>query len=258
MQPIRGNVEPLSLQHRDGGWIVAFEDPAGGQSQLLTNREARDFEQADTVLSQAQLEAKYGRVVPPTSSQACDSGARQPAWYHDPSDPLNLSEQLRWFDGYEWTAYAARTNRVLILPLGPPPARLDDLCMFRFCMICGRPPAVPLLRRRQTAFLVGRFVTSDAGPLCRDCGIGLVRADLNHSLLFGWWGLISFFANFGVVTGLAGALVRCKQLPAPAGTAQLKPAGPGRPLWARAIGYVLLVLALYGVAYGMALGIFHA
>jgi hypothetical protein len=44
--------------------------------------------------------------------------------------------------------------------------------------------------------IVTRVVRTLEASLCRDCGEAMYRAAQNETLIKGWWGVISFFANF--------------------------------------------------------------
>jgi len=83
------------------------------------------------------------------------------------------------------------------------------------CRSCGRGPATNLVIRRHVGMLVmQRFVKLQA-PLCRDCGTKITRDYTTRTLVQGWWGIISFFANwFCLATNLA-AYRKASQLPAP-------------------------------------------
>jgi hypothetical protein len=64
--------------------------------------------------------------------------------------------------------------------------------------------------------LVIRRSWNYSAPLCRDHGSQLARNWLLATLLMGWWGLISFFMNFGAVATDLDALKAARRLP-PAG-----------------------------------------
>jgi len=59
--------------------------------------------------------------------------------------------------------------------------------------------------------------------VCREDGLKLWRSWTGLTLLQGWWGYISFFANiFAVIMNLV-ALVKLLRLPAPVGVGQYPP-----------------------------------
>lgn len=88
------------------------------------------------------------------------------------------------------------------------------------CRICGRGPAAELVIRRHVGMLVlQRFVKIKA-HLCRDCGRRVVKQYTGRTLVQGWWGMISFFANWFCIAGNAVAYLRASRLPEPAQAAE--------------------------------------
>ena len=53
--------------------------------------------------------------------------------------------------------------------------------------------------------------------LCREHGVEKARSFLLQTMLFGWWGVISFFANFGIIARDMAALRAYKRLEHPRG-----------------------------------------
>ncbi len=89
--------------------------------------------------------------------------------------------------------------------------------------------------------LIRRKQTIATGPFCRNCGLGMFRKQMNHTLAFGWFGLISFFLNFGAI---ASNLSGRRKVAALAPPAIAHPGLPERPLFLRFGVYV--ALALFG------------
>jgi hypothetical protein len=56
--------------------------------------------------------------------------------------------------------------------------------------------------------------------LCRDCGRRLVKQYTGRTLVEGWWGMISFFANWFCLAVNAVAWLSASRMPAPVGAAQ--------------------------------------
>jgi len=126
-------------------------------------------------------------------------------------------------------------------PRRPPPADA--------CMVCGHGPVAVVTLRGETGMLLARRRTRIAGPLCRHCGIAMFRTVQNKTLITGWWGVISFFANVGSILANLGVLLQLRSLP-PAepiahdyATPFPAPLHPGRPLWHRS-GIWVAALAL--------------
>ena len=117
-------------------------------------------------------------------------------------------------------------------------------------MLCGSSPAIDVAFRQNIGMLLTRRVKTWQGTACRDCGRSMGRKLQNLTLATGWWGLISFFTNIGIVIGNASTLGHLRRLaPAP------RPAGapaPGRSVFLRPgflvapgiIGAIALVGAL--------------
>jgi len=103
------------------------------------------------------------------------------------------------------------------------------------CRVCGRGPAREFVIRRHVGMiLMQRFVKLRA-PLCRDHGVQLAKQYLKKTLIEGWWGYISFFVNWFVVTTDLIALSNAKKLGEPVALtpeeiAAMQPAGPAAPV----------------------------
>lgn len=76
------------------------------------------------------------------------------------------------------------------------------------CMLCGSEPAAPFEFRYQQAYLIRRSVFGLTGNYCSNCALALGRRAQNQTLMTGWWGIISFFANIFIVLRNAGQLQR--------------------------------------------------
>jgi len=111
------------------------------------------------------------------------------------------------------------------------------------------------LRRTKTARAV----------VCRDCGIALFRRMQSATLLTGWWGMISFFLNFGTLWSNYRERRELDRLGAPrppatraTQTPRTTPLPAGRPAFLRpqalgVVGAALVLLLLFG-AWGGASG----
>jgi len=83
------------------------------------------------------------------------------------------------------------------------------------CLICGRGPTALISVARNLGMLVTRRYWNYSAPLCRDHGTQLARNWLLATSLMGWWGIISFFVNFGAVGADLNALRVARRLPPP-------------------------------------------
>ncbi len=83
------------------------------------------------------------------------------------------------------------------------------------CRMCGRGPAAELVIRRHVGMLVLQRFVKVRVHLCRDCGRRVVKQYTGLTVVQGWWGAISFFANWFCLAGNAVAYLRASRLPAP-------------------------------------------
>lgn len=94
--------------------------------------------------------------------------------------------------------------------------------------------------------------------LCREHGEKMARSSLLKTALFGWWGVISFFTNFGAISANRNALRAYQRLAEPNGEMQLR--GPSAAqvqhqsaMW-KFLGLLVMLLVLLivvGVAVTM-------
>jgi len=144
--------------------------------------------------------------------------------------------------------------------LGRPPADAPMLP----CQVCGRGPTAVISVSRNLGMVIFRRYWTYHAPLCRDHGSQLARNWLAATLLMGWWGIISFFTNFGAIATDLRALSSARRL-APAGSVIVPggfgmagqasaPALPNVPriqLAAVAAGIVVVVVVAYlSATYG--------
>ena len=87
----------------------------------------------------------------------------------------------------------------------------------RTCAVCGRWPALREPVRTQVGLVVLRTVRKVDADLCREHGSKKARSFLLQTMLFGWWGLISLFANFGIIARDMAALRAYRRLEHPQG-----------------------------------------
>lgn len=71
--------------------------------------------------------------------------------------------------------------------------------------------------RTQIGLVFLRTVRKVDTPLCREHGAKKARSFLLQTAVFGWWGVISFFTNFGVIARDISARRAYRRLPEPTG-----------------------------------------
>ena len=119
------------------------------------------------------------------------------------------------------------------------------------CRLCGSQPAVAATFVQSTGMgLLWRKQTFD-GPFCHLCGTATFRDRMNRTLLTGWWGVISFFANFIFVGANLSAFRAVSRLGSAHPTSLSdgrQPLATGASLWHRA-GIWVSLAALLIVVY---------
>lgn len=102
--------------------------------------------------------------------------------------------------------------------------------------------------RQETGKLLWRTRRSIDGRFCRNCGLATFRQMQNRTLITGWWGVISFFANIGSVLGNIGAWWKLRALAPPEDEdAAALSLNPGSSLYRRAgVWFAAVVIAIVG------------
>lgn len=152
----------------------------------------------------------------------------------------------------EYDRHLAGRARVPDGPRVRPPA-VDE------CVLCGSHPAAEVRLERRVGMLIARQVHRFDGLVCHDCGLALFRSMTSRTLVTGWWGIISFFANWvGLLRNLS-AWTRLRKLESPRQRADALiltplegPLDPGRPLWLRAGFVSFAVVVAVMIASGVA------
>jgi len=93
------------------------------------------------------------------------------------------------------------------------------------CRICGRTPADVFAFRRHAGMVVMFKMSSVKAPLCRDHAIEVGRRFLRSTLALGWWGVISFFANFVAIGVDLRSLRKARRLAPPVPATDATPSG---------------------------------
>lgn len=88
------------------------------------------------------------------------------------------------------------------------------------CEACGRAePSASLKFFKNTGLIIIFSLESDGGTLCRSCGLELFTRMTGHTVLFGWWGMVSFFVNWLLLANNLGNAVWAMTLPGQAAVA---------------------------------------
>ncbi|BCJ40694.1 hypothetical protein GCM10010168_73180 [Actinoplanes ianthinogenes] len=112
------------------------------------------------------------------------------------------------------------------------------------CRVCHRAPAAKVSFHGHEGLLVlMRFRRID-GPFCKQCGLAAYRDISAHTLLRGWWGMLSMIITPGVLVLNTVRRARVALLPDSERPANDRTLDPGKPLLDRSAAYGLLVPAL--------------
>lgn len=112
------------------------------------------------------------------------------------------------------------------------------------CDFCGSMPATDVSLSRGVGMVIVRRSEQVDAALCRDCGTSVFRSMTNRTLLFGWWGFLAFFSNWGHLARNLRARRTLAGLsqPMPGPTVEGRPLGvplsPGKPVFQR-VGFWL-------------------
>ena len=126
-------------------------------------------------------------------------------------------------------------NRHRVAPASTPGPAPDPtrLPFVGECDLCGCAPAAPLTLRRGAGMVLFRRTYAANLDLCRRCGLSMFRETQSRTLVWGWWGVIAFFANLANVFGNIGAIRSHQRHLAPPqyrDPAVISPLPPGLPL----------------------------
>jgi hypothetical protein len=118
------------------------------------------------------------------------------------------------------------------------------------CRLCGSVPAADVKFRSNTGMVLMWQMKTYPGPFCRDCGTATFRRAMNHTLMLGWFGLISFFANLVFVAMNLAGRAKLAVLGAPTRGTKI-PLPKGRSLFRQAGVYVAVLAVGAAGAYGV-------
>jgi len=123
------------------------------------------------------------------------------------------------------------------------------------CMFCAHSPVATATLRQNKGFIWMRKHAKFTIRACRGCGLALSREMQNRTLIQGWWGLISFFANFVAMIGNAFAIRKFDKLDDPQPPADkvsrpnYEPAYQGASIFKRPGVYVAAVAISIALIY---------
>jgi hypothetical protein len=101
------------------------------------------------------------------------------------------------------------------------------------CAYCGNGPAAEATFRQHTGMVLWMKTEAARGPFCRDCGFFSFRASQAHTLLLGWWGVLSLvIAPILLIRNLRDRRRIAALGPVVAASGR-PPANPGFPLYQR-------------------------
>jgi hypothetical protein len=125
------------------------------------------------------------------------------------------------------------------------------------CKLCGSTPAANVTIHEHNGRLVWMVHKTNKGPVCRDCGIALLRHHQNSTLFQGWFGIFSFFITPLTLLLNLNAWRTVKALGPPQRDPNVvskipAPLNPGKPLLRRPGPYVAgVVLAAAAIFLGV-------
>ncbi|MER7983527.1 hypothetical protein [Streptomyces sp. NPDC095817] len=110
------------------------------------------------------------------------------------------------------------------------------------CHVCRAQPVVTSGIKSHTGLILWSRSRTVTEPLCRQCGIALVRVMTTRTLWQGWWAPLSLLVHTPVaLVGNARAYRQFKALPVSAPERWRPSLVLGRPIWRRPEAYMALV-----------------
>jgi hypothetical protein len=105
---------------------------------------------------------------------------------------------------------------------------------------------------RQVGLIFMRRVGKFEARLCKNCALALGREYQSKTITTGWWGTISFFANFAYIAQNAGELMKAKRLKDPESPIGFRtsPLDPGLNIAQRPFTWVgpVIIAVVFGIA----------
>ncbi|MET8411274.1 hypothetical protein ABZV34_24735 [Streptomyces sp. NPDC005195] len=152
-----------------------------------------------------------------------------------------------WYTTQPWNGIAAANTPIPWHALGRTAPSESG------CHSCQAHPVTRTEIRSHTGLILWGQTRTVNQPLCRQCGIALVRTMTTRTLWQGWWGLLSlFFHTPAALLQNRAAHRQFTALPAPTPPPGRKSLKPGKPVLLRPQAYIALI-PLAGAAVLIAL-----
>jgi hypothetical protein len=120
------------------------------------------------------------------------------------------------------------------------------------CEICGSLETDLFSFTRQVGQLFQRKVGTFTARLCKNCALALGREYQSRTITTGWWGTISFFANFAYIAKNTSELMKAKRLKDPESPVGFRtsPLDPGLNIAQRPFTWVgpVIIAVVFGIA----------
>ncbi|MFG2425655.1 hypothetical protein ACGFWD_42585 [Streptomyces sp. NPDC048448] len=148
-----------------------------------------------------------------------------------------------WYTTQPWNGIADANTPIPWHSLGAVPEPEPG------CHVCQAHPAARTEIRSHTGLVLWGRTRTVIRPLCRQCGISLVRTMTTRTLWQGWWGILSllFHTPAALVHNWA-ARRQFTELPVSAPPPGRTSLAPGKPVLLRPQAYVALIPAVWAAA----------
>ncbi|MET9122233.1 hypothetical protein [Streptomyces sp. NPDC004528] len=142
-----------------------------------------------------------------------------------------------WYTTQPWNDIADANTPIPWHSLGAAPAPPEPACH-----VCQAHPATCAEIRSHTGLILWARTSTITTPLCRQCGISLVRTMTTRTLWQGWWGILSLLIHTpAALLQNWGAHRRFKALSVSAPPPGRTSLAPGKPVLLRPQAYVALI-----------------
>ena len=124
------------------------------------------------------------------------------------------------------------------------------------CEVCGSLETDRFSFTRQVGLIFMRRVGKFEARLCKNCALALGREYQSKTITTGWWGTISFLANFVYIAQNAGELMKAKRLNDPESPVGFRtsPLDPGLNIAQRPFTWVGPIIFALAIVIGAANG----
>ncbi|MEU8952569.1 hypothetical protein [Streptomyces sp. NPDC048489] len=149
-----------------------------------------------------------------------------------------------WYTTQPQTGIAGANTPIPWHSLGPVPAPPEP-----GCHVCQAHPATRTEIRSHTGLVLWGRTRTVNQPLCRQCGISLIRTMTTRTLWQGWWGILSlFFHTPAALLQNRAAHRQFRALPMSAPPPGRRSLAPGKPVPLRPQAYVALIPGAWAAA----------